>query len=255
MKILICGKGGSGKSTVTTLLANNLQTKGYRIIVVDTDESNYGLNTQLGINAPKELMDQIGGKKAIIDKMLVAREKGEKVPIFTEKWCIDDIPSDYIAKKNNIYLLQIGKVKHFGEGCACPIGGLSRDFLKNLQLNTKDIALIDTEAGVEHLGRGIAGNVDVVLVILDPSYESIQLSQKITSMAKEGNKPVYFILNKTDNTIAHKIADKMDKQQIIGTIPFNPVIQEKGLNGEPLNIESHPVTHIADFLIQTLSGA
>ncbi len=247
-KILICGKGGSGKSTVVSLLAKNLQTKGYRILVVDADESNYGLSVQLGLKAPKELMDQIGGKKAVLDKMWTSRSAGEKAPLFTETWHIDNIPADCISKKDNLYLLQIGKVKHFEEGCACPMGGLSRDFLKNLQLDTKDIALIDTEAGVEHLGRGIAGNVDIVLAVLDPSYESIQLSQKISAMTKEAGKPVYFILNKVDENLADKIASKVGKQQVIGTIPFNATTQEKGLNGEALDIELPQITNIANFL-------
>jgi CO dehydrogenase maturation factor len=251
MKILICGKGGSGKSTVASLLAKNLQTKGYRIIVVDADESNYGLSAQLGLKAPKDLMDQIGGKKAVIDKMWASRDKGEKAPLFTEKWRIDDIPGDCASKKDNLYLLQIGKVKHFGEGCACPMGGLSRDFLKNLQLGAKDIAIIDTEAGVEHLGRGVEGSVDIVLAVLDPSYESIQLSKKISAMAKEGGKKVYFILNKVDDDLADKIAAKVGKKQVIGVIPFNALAQEKGLNGEALDIELPQIADIANFLIQT----
>ena len=65
MKILICGKGGSGKSTIASLLAKNMQAQGYRVLVVDTDESNYGLSVQLGLNEPTELMEQIGGKKAV----------------------------------------------------------------------------------------------------------------------------------------------------------------------------------------------
>jgi CO dehydrogenase maturation factor len=94
MKILICGKGGSGKSTTASLIAKNLTTKGFRVLVVDADESNYGLNQQLGLKNPKELMDQIGGKKALLGKMLFARNGGEKTPIFTEDMRIDDIPAD-----------------------------------------------------------------------------------------------------------------------------------------------------------------
>jgi CO dehydrogenase maturation factor len=56
MKILICGKGGSGKSTIASLLAKDQQKKGCRIIVVDADESNYGLSAQLGLNAPQKLI-------------------------------------------------------------------------------------------------------------------------------------------------------------------------------------------------------
>jgi CO dehydrogenase maturation factor len=254
MKILICGKGGSGKSTAASLLAKNLQTKGYRVLVVDADESNFGLNQQLGLKAAKELMEQIGGKKALMNKMLISRSGGEKTPIFTEDMGIDDIPPDCLTKKDNLYLLQIGKVKHFGEGCACPMGGLSKDFLKHLKLASKDIALIDTEAGVEHLGRGIAGEVDLVLAVLDPSYESVKLSKKITEMVKEVGKPVYFILNKVDDELAEKMAANVGKEQVIATIPFTSTVQKKGLSGEPLDLNLPSIASITDFIIKSQRG-
>jgi CO dehydrogenase maturation factor len=65
MKISICGKGGSGKSVVTALLAVGLKAKGYRILVVDSDESNSGLFRLLGFNRPPNpLMEMVGGKGA-----------------------------------------------------------------------------------------------------------------------------------------------------------------------------------------------
>ncbi|XHH09933.1 MAG: AAA family ATPase [Candidatus Bathyarchaeia archaeon] len=251
MKILICGKGGSGKSTVASLLAKDLQKKGYRILVVDTDESNYGLSAQLGLNEPKELMDQIGGKKALGQKMMAARSCNEKIKIFPEEWQIDDIPADCLSKKGTLNLLQIGKVKHFGEGCACPMGGLSREFLTNLKLNPKDIAIIDTEAGVEHLGRSVAGNVDIILAVIDPSYESVKLSKKFVEMAKEGGKSVYFVINKTDNKTAESLAAQIGKEQVISIVPFNAGIQKKGLTGDALDYEFGSISAISQFVIQT----
>ena len=252
MKILICGKGGSGKSTIVSLLSKDLETKGYRVLVVDTDESNYGLSAQLGLEKPKELMDQLGGKKIVVNKMWAGRSAGEKAPIFSESWGIDEIPSECVSKKDNLYLLQIGKVKHFGEGCACPMGGLSRDFLSRLKLGPKDIAVIDTEAGVEHLGRGVASSADVLLLVLDPSYESIRLSEKISAMAKEANKSVYFVLNKMDKATADKISNKIGKDRVVSFIPFSQTIQDKGLSGEELDTQVADITKLTSFVLRTL---
>ena len=252
MKILICGKGGSGKSTIVSLLSKDLETKGYRVLVVDTDESNYGLSAQLGLEKPKELMDQLGGKKIVVNKMWAGRSAGEKAPIFNESWGIDEIPSECVSKKDNLYLLQIGKVKHFGEGCACPMGGLSRDFLSRLKLGPKDIAVIDTEAGVEHLGRGVASSADVLLLVLDPSYESIRLSEKISAMAKEANKSVYFVLNKMDKATADKISNKIGKDRVVSFIPFSQTIQDKGLSGEELDTQVADITKLTSFVLRTL---
>ncbi|MFW6122079.1 MAG: P-loop NTPase, partial [Petrotogales bacterium] len=251
MKILLCGKGGSGKSTIASLIAKNLATKGYKVLVVDTDESNYGLSTQLGMQNPKELMEQLGGKKKVVNEMLSAMSTGKQSPIFSDSWTIDEIPKECVSKKGGIYLLQIGKVKHYGEGCACPIGGISRDFVYNLQLGQRDVVIIDTEAGIEHLGRGIESGVDIILMVLDPSYESIKLSQKVQTMANEANKSVYFILNKIQEKFALKMLNKMDKTHVIAQIPFDESIQEKGLAGEELDINVPTIGDITTFVTQT----
>lgn len=253
MKILICGKGGSGKSTITAVLAKNFTAKGYRVLVVDADESNFGLSAQLGLAEPKELMEQIGGKNALKNKMGRVQGDGHKAPIFDESWCIEDIPSEILSKKENLYLLQIGKVKHYGEGCACPMGALSKDFLTHLELAVKDIAIIDTEAGVEHLGRGIAEGTGLILAIIDPSFESIRLSEKIAAMAEESNKPCYFILNRADGATAEKIAAKIGMDRIIGIVPFSPLVQDKGLSGEELYAESLDISAVADTILCTFN--
>ena len=67
MKIIICGKGGSGKSTLSTLLAKGLSKRGYSILMVDGDESNLGLHRLLGGKEPVNFMDSLGGKKGFRD--------------------------------------------------------------------------------------------------------------------------------------------------------------------------------------------
>jgi CO dehydrogenase maturation factor len=63
-KIAICGKGGSGKSTVVALLAGGLRDRGYRVLVIDSDESNPGLYRVLGLEKrPEPLLELVGGKK------------------------------------------------------------------------------------------------------------------------------------------------------------------------------------------------
>ena len=70
MKISVCGKGGSGKSTIVTLLANEARARGYQVLVVDSDESNTGLFRILGFDQlPIPLMELVGGRKKVQKKM------------------------------------------------------------------------------------------------------------------------------------------------------------------------------------------
>ncbi len=255
MKILICGKGGSGKSTVAALVARDLAAKGHRVLAVDADESNYGLSIPLGLPAPKELMDQLGGKKGVGDKLSKKRSAGGRLNIFGAPWRIDDIPRECLSTDGNLHLLQIGKVKHFGEGCACPMGGLSREFLVNLRLKEDDAAIIDTEAGVEHLGRGVASGADLILVVVDPSYESIKLSEKISEMAKEDRKPVHFVLNRMDDATVKQMLKMLGKERVVGAIPFSESIQEKGLKGGALDQDVPGLAAITTFAQNATGGS
>ena len=252
MKILICGKGGSGKSTVAAVLAKSLLSEGYRVLVVDVDESNYGLSVQLGLEVPEDLMDMVGGKRAVQGKMGRVLGDGHKAPVFTEMWGIDDIPVEVVSKEDGLYLVQIGKVKHYGEGCACPMGVLSKDFLNHLVLGPKDIVVVDTEAGVEHLGRGLGGSVDLILGVIDPSYESIRLSEKFSAMAEESKKPIRFILNKVGDELVDEVMSRVGRNRVVGVLPFSRSVQEKGLVGEALDLQSLDIASVTRFVLDIL---
>jgi CO dehydrogenase maturation factor len=68
MKVLICGKGGIGKSTLAALIAIAMKNRGYCVLLIDADESNYGLHRMLGISHPVYMLDNLGGKKGFRQK-------------------------------------------------------------------------------------------------------------------------------------------------------------------------------------------
>src|SRR5690606_25415746 len=181
-KIVICGKGGSGKSTISALLAREIAEKGNEVLVVDTDESNFGLYKQLGFEQPKDFMECLGGKKALSEKLMkfIRSEQRERLQIL-EEFTVKDIPEELVVGEDKIKLIAIGKIHSFGEGCACPMGALAREFLEKLKTNGEHV-VVDTDAGIEHFGRGVEAGCDKIVVVIDPSFKSVQLSGKIAEM-------------------------------------------------------------------------
>jgi len=250
MKILICGKGGSGKSTISSLLAKSMARKGYNVLVIDSDESNYGLHRQLGMELPDDFMNFFGGKRGMGKRIREFFKKGESVSVFDKRWGINDLPEEYLTKKNGIRLLAIGKIHDFGEGCACPMGALAKTLLDNLDVTEKEIVIVDTEAGIEHFGRGVEQGCDVILVVIEPSYESLKLAGKIDEMAKSIGKTIYFVLNKVDDDSRSAMLESLDqsKVNVAGTVPAITDVFKAGLAGEELDVHLPEIEGLADLL-------
>ena len=230
--IAVAGKGGSGKSTLVSLLANEAINMNISVLVVDSDESNSMLFRMLGFpKPPAPLMELVGGKKMLKEKMVHNR-------VLTESQIlIQDIPSRYLLKRNGLMLISIGKIHQALEGCACPMGALSREFLKKLRLDEKEIAIIDMEAGVEHFGRGVDTGIDKVVVFGEPSFESITLSEKIKNLTGGMKKDLLGVLNKVSSVeLADKLKDDLKKREIdvIGVVPDDPGVFEACLEGHAI---------------------
>ena len=241
MKIIICGKGGCGKSTTAALLANAYQREGRNVLVVDSDESNYGLYRQLGLELPEDFTHYFGGKKGAY------RVFDDKGYVFDEKWNISDIPREFLTGDGNLHLMAIGKIAEAEEGCACGMGFTAKMLLDNLETGENDVVIVDTEAGVEHFGRGLDRFADVILMVIDPSYESIRLSEKVYDMAQALDKPVYFILNKADAEQAEITkAALRDKEAVVAVVPADQQIMMAGLRGEALDIEIPAINAVMD---------
>jgi CO dehydrogenase maturation factor len=239
VKILICGKGGSGKSTIMSLLAREIASRGNKVLVIDSDESNIGLHNRLGMQKPEDFMNYFGGKEVLF----------EKTKELKNKWELDDLPGDYLVDKGNIQLLSMGKIYQFGEGCACPINVLSSKFLEIIHTGNKDFMIADTDAGIEHFGRGVEKGVDIIFIIIDPSRESILLAEKVSGLGWQLDKPVYYILNRvTDPETEKLLLNSVDKEKVVAIIPEDKGIFIAGLTGSEFNMDIKGIKEIADML-------
>lgn len=242
MKLILCGKGGSGKSTLATLLARACAARGKQVLVIDSDESNFGLHKQLGMELPADFTHYFGHKKGIF--------QDGAADVFAGGWHLEDIPADYCSRDGSIRLMAIGKIAEAGEGCACAMGVLAKTFLEHLLLREDEVVIVDTEAGVEHFGRGVDKFVDAILMVADPSYESIQLAGKICQMGKSFQKPVYIVLNRvTDQQFDWMKAHMPDPDAVIAGVPMDYDVFLAGMKGEAIAKE---IPGVADILEKVL---
>ncbi len=259
MKVSVCGKGGCGKSVVATLLAYEFKSRGYRVLVVDSDESNSGLFRMLGFDEPPlPIMEMVGGKVGLKSRMRrvvsAGRSEAKADVLSLKKLRVGDVPQEYIKRKDGLSLINIGKIIQALEGCACPMGVLSREFLAKLALDKDEVVIVDMEAGVEHFGRGVDTSIDRVLVVVEPSFESVELAVKVKRLADDaGVQSTGAVLNKVSSSrMADRLAGELAKRGIgvIGTIHAEREIFESCLEGRSLEgVTVKGVKEIVDSLV------
>jgi CO dehydrogenase maturation factor len=231
-KIAVTGKGGVGKSIVVTLLANVLKRRGYRIFILDTDESNPGLYRMFGFDKePKPLM-------TLLSRFSLSDPEPSNEWLKREQITSQDIPSEYILDLDGLKFLTVGKIVDPFQGCACSMADMTRNLVAKLVVMDKELMLVDTEAGIESFGRGVERSVDTVLIVVEPSFESLALAEKIAYMAEGmGIGRVRAILNKVSSEqVRQKMIEELSKKNVkpIGTVYFDTHLSEAGFEGTAL---------------------
>ena len=226
------GKGGSGKSTIVTFLARAMAKRGLRVLVMDSDESNITLPRFLGLSPPaKTLVEYLDGRPLVVEALLKNRREVDWS--FLEEG-IDGLPDECVSRAGSLHLVVVGKISGFGEGCACPLNALAREFLKRIRLREGDVVLVDTEAGIEHFGRGVEGACDIILMVVDPTFESLLLTEKVREMAAKAGKDLFFVLNKVSGESQELLMRSLESDRVLAALSYDEKIVKRCLKGEPL---------------------
>jgi CO dehydrogenase nickel-insertion accessory protein CooC1 len=185
-RIGIVGKGGSGKSTATVLMASVLQEHGYEVIVLDADSTNVGLHQALGLDrAPASLIDYFGGM--VFSGGSVTCPVDDPTPLPNAEVSLHQLPNEYYSQnREGITLLTAGKIGDKGPGAGCdgPINKIARDF----KIQTEDffpVTLVDFKAGFEDSARGAITSLDWVIVVVDPTNAAIQMAIHMKEMVEQ----------------------------------------------------------------------
>jgi CO dehydrogenase maturation factor len=234
MKIAVAGKGGVGKTLIAGTLARLFAKDGYNVLAIDND-SAMNLSYTLGIDEKvKANIVPISEMKTLIyERTSIPGESAGAYNINPE---VSDIPDRFkVTGPDGIKLLVLGTVKKPASGCLCPENALIRTLIYNLLVKRDEVVIVDFEAGLEHLGRGTAKGIDVMLVITEPSQKSLDLCSKIIDLSKSlGIINIFLIANKVyDDSQLDIIYKTIEKWEIplYHTIPNDPEIINADLRG------------------------
>ena len=230
MKVAITGKGGVGKTTLSSTLARLYAEEGRMVLAADVDpDANLGL--ALGLSQEEvDSIVPISKMRTLVEERTGANEANK---FFKLNPYVADIPEKYSRDVGGVKLLVMGTVDVGGTGCVCPEHVMLKSILSALTYRKNDVVIMDMEAGLEHLGRGTAANMDQFVVVIEPGALSVQTYRNVKRLASDlGVKKVRVGANKLrDERDEEFIRQSIPAEDLLGFIHFNPEIMDADRQG------------------------
>lgn len=236
--IALAGKGGVGKTTIAMMVIKYL-TLNYpgTILAVDADPSS-NLNMALGVDLDwtvgdiredllHQVKDSIGAGGAAMGSLAGGATKREFLDYHIRSSLIESDRFDLIA---------MGRSE--GAGCYCAVNHNLREVIDSLSRNYQYV-VIDNEAGMEHLSRRTTRDVQVLLIVSDPTLRGLKAAERIAKIKDEIEIDIeksYLIINRLQGEIPAPLQEEIAKIGIplLGTIPADPDLEALELSGKPL---------------------
>jgi CO dehydrogenase maturation factor len=221
--IALAGKGGTGKTTMAGFLIKYLVEKGKRpVLAVDAD-ANANLNEVLGL----QVEETLGNAREQMKKGVAA---GMTKDIFIEMKL-----QEAVIEASGFDLIVMGRPE--GAGCYCAANTLLTVYLDKLMGNYNYLVM-DNEAGMEHISRLTTNNIDILLVVSDPTRRGIQAAARIVELTEElglniGRK--LLVVNQAREGQEKGIEEAVKEYELVlvGAVPEDADLQQFDLNGRP----------------------
>jgi len=229
--IAIAGKGGTGKTSVAALFVKLLSQKGL-VLAVDADPST-NLNQALGL--PLDDNKTVG---RIREKMTEDVSKGRLSPTIAKQEYLFGKILESLVESKGFDLVAMGRPE--GPGCYCAPNEFLRVSLDKLVRDYKySYIVMDCEAGMEHISRQTTRDVDVLLLMSDPTIRGITVAARMKDLIGELRTKVGelgLIVNRVKGALSPEIKKIIDESglQVIALIPEDPNIAGLEMKGRPV---------------------
>lgn len=251
MKISITGKGGVGKTSLAAGLAMLFSQRGYMVYAVDADP-DISLGATLGV--PEEKLRE---QPPLIEmKELIAERTGGGGMVYVLNPQVDDVLDKYAISIGNIKLLRMGAVKQAGTACYCPENSFLNAIMNSILLGSHDVVILDMGAGIEHLTRGTARGVDLMIIVTEPTKVSIDTACVIKKLAMEMGVPkIKFVGNKIRSEKEREfIARHFSDDELMGFLEFDDELWSQATLEEPERLQENLVKMAEKIYEQIVSN-
>jgi CO dehydrogenase maturation factor len=219
--IAISGKGGTGKTTISSLLVRSFIEAGETpVLAVDADP-NANLHEALGVVVHETLGSM--REEAFTRNIPPGMNRHDYVRYRFRKALVEAKGFDLVA---------MGRPE--GTGCYCFANDLLSECMAELEREYK-FMVIDTEAGMEHISRGTIGTPDILLIVSDPGARGLRTIARIreiaTSLGLE-NEKIHVVFNRYKTGTA--LID-IGTEKPLAIIPDDPAIEKADLDATPVS--------------------
>jgi CO dehydrogenase maturation factor len=261
-RVVVTGKGGVGKTSVTALLARLFARGGHRVLALDADPQ---MNLPHALGLPYEearALVPISQNRAYVkEKTGASSGSGWGLYFRLNPDATDAVERYAVHGPDGVQVMVMGTTVQPASGCLCPENTLLAGLVDAMNLREGEVILMDTQAGVEHFGRALAKGFHHALVVCDPTFNAVQVALHAARLARDMGIPaVHLVTNRVrDAHAAERLADRIAAE---GGFPFTSThllpYDEAVLEAEPsvgpllVNGDS-PFVQALGGLIETLS--